>query len=223
MMESHRKIYFYAPNIIGFARIILAFACFFTLKTSPAVSGLLYFCSFSLDALDGYFARKFDQSTRFGAVLDMITDRFGTSCLLICLASYYPKYTIFFQTEVALDICSHYAHMYATLLEGKESHKKLDKSKNFILRLYYESRLFLGYLCLCNDLFFLFLYLTITQAKIFTYLCIFTAPFMFVKQSINVVQLISAFESLTKYDLKQRLERKETNKSEPLENKSKDE
>ncbi|KAK2980356.1 hypothetical protein RJ640_014529 [Escallonia rubra] len=32
--------------------------------------------SFVCDALDGWFARKFNQVSTFGAVLDMVTDRY---------------------------------------------------------------------------------------------------------------------------------------------------
>ena len=36
----------------------------------------------------------------------------ATTCLLFVLASLYPQYTIVFQGLVALDIISHWMHMY---------------------------------------------------------------------------------------------------------------
>jgi CDP-diacylglycerol--inositol 3-phosphatidyltransferase len=105
----------------------------------PRTCSLLYSVSCLLDALDGYAARKFEQSTRFGAVLDMVTDRCTTSCLLVFLASAFPRWSIIFQGLISLDLASHYIHMYATLSgDGGSSHKKIDESANWLVRKYYH-------------------------------------------------------------------------------------
>ncbi len=102
---------------------------------------MLYSISCLLDALDGYAARYFEQSTRFGAVLDMVTDRCTTACLLVFLASAFPRWSIVFQGLISLDLASHYMHMYATLVMGDGgSHKSVDKSRSFILNLYYTNK-----------------------------------------------------------------------------------
>jgi phosphatidylglycerophosphate synthase len=108
----------------------------------PRTCSGLYSVSCLLDALDGYAARHFEQSTRFGAVLDMVTDRCTTACLLVFLASAWPRWAILFQGLISLDLASHYVHMYATLIMGgvDTSHKKVDKSRSFILNLYYTNK-----------------------------------------------------------------------------------
>jgi CDP-diacylglycerol--inositol 3-phosphatidyltransferase len=107
----------------------------------PRTCSLLYSISCLLDALDGYAARHFEQSTRFGAVLDMVTDRCTTACLLVFLASAFPRWSLVFQGLISLDLASHYMHMYATLvMGGGESHKKVDKSRSWILNLYYTNK-----------------------------------------------------------------------------------
>lgn len=108
----------------------------------PRTCALLYSVSCLLDALDGHAARAFEQSTRFGAVLDMVTDRCTTSCLLVFLSSAFPRWAILFQALIALDFSSHYVHMYATLLVGgsNSSHKNIDKSKSWLLNLYYTNK-----------------------------------------------------------------------------------
>jgi CDP-diacylglycerol--inositol 3-phosphatidyltransferase len=94
-----------------------------------------------LDALDGYAARYFEQSTRFGEVLDMVTDRCTTACLLVFLSSAFPRWQIIFQGLIALDMASHYMHMYATLAGGSdESHKNVRRSQSWILNLYYTNK-----------------------------------------------------------------------------------
>ena len=96
----------------------------------PRYSMLLYGASSLLDAADGYAARVLNQSSEFGAVLDMVTDRYAsanvrlpvptlmvfvtrcaTSCLLCYLASAYPDYALLFQFLITLDFSSHYMHM----------------------------------------------------------------------------------------------------------------
>lgn len=108
----------------------------------PRTCSLLYSVSCLLDALDGYAARYFEQSTRFGAVLDMVTDRCTTACLLVFLSSAFPRWAIVFQGLISLDLASHYIHMYATLAMGgaENSHKNVDKSRSRILSLYYTNK-----------------------------------------------------------------------------------
>lgn len=108
----------------------------------PRTCSVLYSISCLLDAVDGYAARFFEQSTRFGAVLDMVTDRCTTSCLLVFLSSAFPRWAIFFQGLIALDFASHYMHMYATLVVGgsESSHKNIDKTQSWLLNLYYTNK-----------------------------------------------------------------------------------
>ncbi|KAK5949639.1 phosphatidylinositol synthase 1 (CDP-alcohol phosphatidyltransferase1) [Knufia fluminis] len=135
-IQKEENIFLFLPNIIG------------------GISCLL-------DALDGFAARRYNQSTTFGAVLDMVTDRCTTSCLLVFLASAFPRWSIVFQGLISLDLASHYIHMYATLSMGGsgQSHKKVDSSRSWILHLYYTNRTVLFLFCALNELFFIALYL----------------------------------------------------------------
>jgi CDP-diacylglycerol--inositol 3-phosphatidyltransferase len=110
----------------------------------PRRCSFLYSISCLLDALDGWAARKFKQSTRFGAVLDMITDRCTTTCLLVFLATAKPAYSMIFQGLISLDFASHYMHMYATLAMGGqgESHKNVSAERSRIMNLYYTNKVF---------------------------------------------------------------------------------
>lgn len=125
----------------GYSRIVLAIASLYYMPLHPRTCSCLYSISCLLDALDGLAARQFNQSTRFGAVLDMITDRCTTSCLLVFLSSAFPRWSIVFQGLISLDFASHYMHMYATLTMGSgQSHKKIDQSRSQLLHLYYNNR-----------------------------------------------------------------------------------
>nr|POF11230.1 cdp-diacylglycerol--inositol 3-phosphatidyltransferase [Quercus suber] len=146
---------------IGYFRIVLAIASLYFMPLHPRRCSFLYSISCLLDALDGVAARKFQQSTRFGAVLDMVTDRCTTTCLLVFLATAKPAYSMIFQGLISLDLASHYMHMYATLAMGGsgESHKNVSADRSWIMNKYYNNKLILFTCCALNELFFIALYL----------------------------------------------------------------
>ncbi|KAA8651499.1 CDP-diacylglycerol--inositol 3-phosphatidyltransferase [Aspergillus tanneri] len=158
---KEENVYLFAPNLIGYLRVVLAIASLYYMPLHPRTCSLLYSVSCLLDALDGYAARYFSQSTTFGAVLDMVTDRCTTACLLVFLSSAWPRWAIIFQGLIALDMASHYMHMYATLSMGgsSQSHKKVEASRSWILYQYYHSRTVLFICCALNEAFFIGLYL----------------------------------------------------------------
>jgi CDP-diacylglycerol--inositol 3-phosphatidyltransferase len=71
----------------------------------------------------------------------MVTDQCTSACLLVFLASAWPRFAIIFQALILLDPASHYAHMYATLITGgkEESHKNIEKDGYYILHVYYTN------------------------------------------------------------------------------------
>ncbi|XP_021286126.1 CDP-diacylglycerol--inositol 3-phosphatidyltransferase 1 isoform X2 [Herrania umbratica] len=70
------SVYLYIPNIIGYIRILLNCYAFARCFSSKRLFAVLYFLSFVCDALDGWCARKFNQASTFGAVLDMMYSTF---------------------------------------------------------------------------------------------------------------------------------------------------
>lgn len=159
--EVQENVYLFAPNLIGYTRVVLTFASLYYMPLHPRTCSLLYTVSCLLDALDGYAARYYNQSTTFGAVLDMVTDRCTTACLLVFLSSAWPRWAIIFQALISLDLASHYIHMYATLSMGGsgQSHKKVEASRSWILYQYYNSKTVLFICCALNEAFFIGLYL----------------------------------------------------------------
>ena len=111
-------VFLFIPNIIGYLRFVALFYCFFTYLDRPLLTVLFYGISQSLDAFDGMAARYFDQSTRFGAVLDMVCDRASNGVFLAIMASVYPEWSWIFLGDIALDLVSHWYQMYVSLLKG---------------------------------------------------------------------------------------------------------
>ena len=113
-------------KIVGYLRIILALVSFYYMRTDPWLTSAAYLLSQLLDAVDGHAASFFNQSTKFGAMLDQLTDRGSTMCLMFVLAYFYPQYMFVFQCAATLDIVSHWLHIHTTLLSGSTNHKAID-------------------------------------------------------------------------------------------------
>ena len=207
----HDRVYLYVPNIIGYARILLAFAAFRVAFSNVRACLMMYFLSFVCDELDGRFARRFNQTSRFGALLDMLTDRMATSALLVILAMEYREWYVHAIALLALDVCSHWAHAHAQLFVGAESHKDVDaRSHGALLRLYYTNRVFMGACCVSAEVLYLCLHamradptfvgFSFLGPLTFRTLARLATPLWLVKQLANASQLKGACDVLVRCD-----------------------
>jgi len=168
-------VWLFVANLIGYARVALgvaAFAFAFDARTRSAFVAL-YVASYGLDALDGVAARALGQTSRFGAVLDMATDRVCTAGLLALLAhaaatpgarSATPLGALAAALQPGawpphvwvwlcmLDIFSHWMQTYSAQLSGAASHKALDGEAAFV-RWYYRLPYGLFTVCLAHETF----------------------------------------------------------------------
>jgi CDP-diacylglycerol--inositol 3-phosphatidyltransferase len=221
------NVFLFVPNLIGYARVILAGLSLHYMSYHPRYCTIAYVVSCLLDAVDGQAARALGQTSKFGAVLDMVTDRCTTSCLLCYLASVYPDFAILFQFLIALDFSSHYMHMYSSLVTGSRSHKLVTSDVSRILWLYYNDSRTLFFICAGNELFFVALYVmkwvsTPIGLETFTFLpdsvaalswaqlvALASFPICFTKNVINLVQLWKASKILVGVDLAERASARE--------------
>ncbi|KAI8343881.1 CDP-alcohol phosphatidyltransferase-domain-containing protein [Chlamydoabsidia padenii] len=209
--KAPENIFLFVPNIIGYTRIILAALSLYYMPIHPKACVVLYSISCLLDAVDGNAARYFNQCSRFGAVLDMVTDRCTTTCLLCFLSLRNQSWTILFQFLISLDFASHYMHMYSSMTEGSSSHKKIAEGGSWYLRLYYTNNIILFIMCAGNELFFVLLYI-LSVANIAQPLNVLwwialstTGAICFAKQFINVVQIVNASKVLVAIDKEDRI------------------
>lgn len=83
------------PNSLTAFRLVLIpiFLCIFYLPYQWAFFGaaFVFWLASITDILDGYLARKLDQSTPFGAFLDPVADKVMVSVALVLLASHYQS------------------------------------------------------------------------------------------------------------------------------------
>jgi len=200
------SIYLYVPNLIGYVRIIFAFIAFYGEGIgSWEVFVIFYAISYLLDAVDGLAARALNQSSRFGAVLDMVADRFCTNILSLILAYNYRDYFIIFCFLAVLDFVSHWYKMYASLLIGETSHKDSSSKRHWLVNIYYTSKFALFWICAAQECFYLTLYLKlhVTQepyAYFLLIVCYVAGPIFAFKQFINCLQLKESTDEIVRYD-----------------------
>ena len=95
MKKFNKKDLFTIPNIIGYVRILLipVFCYLYITATEPGdylwATLVVLFSSFT-DLFDGMIARKFNQVTELGKVLDPVADKLTHAAMAICLATRYP-------------------------------------------------------------------------------------------------------------------------------------
>jgi len=210
------NVFLFKPNLIGYTRVILAGVSLHFMSYHPIYCTIAYSISCLLDAVDGQVARALGQTSKFGAVLDMVTDRCTTSCLLCYLSSAYPDYAVLFQILIALDFSSHYMHMYSSLVTGSSSHKTVTSDVSGLLKWYYNDSRTLFVLCAGNELFFVSLYLMkwtstpigspafLNDWTFAQLIALLSCPIFLLKNWINLVQLWKASKVLVGVDLAER-------------------
>ncbi|MEM7589923.1 MAG: CDP-alcohol phosphatidyltransferase family protein [Cyanobacteria bacterium P01_A01_bin.83] len=208
------KVFLYVPNIIGYVRFLfylISFICHSLGNWQLCLAS--YAVAFILDEFDGRAARAYNQSSNFGAALDMVADRSATAGLCLILAQLYPNYLLIFIGAIALDISSHYYLIYATGILGKASHKDSAQwTSNGLLKLYYGNKSFMDLLILGNELFYLLLYLSFYSIGVVFYvgnwqldlwqlILIICFPVYLLKQITNVLQLQESAQAIANFDL----------------------
>ncbi|KAJ9467838.1 hypothetical protein DIPPA_20248 [Diplonema papillatum] len=201
------EVYFYVPNLIGYLRVVLTIVSYYFFFSVPALFLVLYVAAFVLDAADGQAARALGQSSKFGALLDMITDRAATAGFVILLTHLDLDENLIFALVLVsgLDLCSHYARMYAS--GGiAASHKSTATTRNWFLRTYYNSRLLMGALCVGQDFWYATIYARHFYPKVplIKEIQMVAFPLMVLKQVCNVIQMAEAMQDVVAVDDKER-------------------
>lgn len=193
--------YLYVPNLIGYSRVILMFTAYYYAQESVIIFSICYSLSQILDMFDGMAARAFKQSTNFGAMLDMVTDRCSSTGLMLVVSHRYPELVIWCHAFIWIDICSHWAHMLMMERSGSKSHKLVNTGP-WLLRYYYATHWFMVILIVGTEGFPITLYLLSFPDILkgtyifFKYIAYAMFPFFITKHIINVIQFFHAAELL---------------------------
>lgn len=192
------NVFLYVPNLIGYARILLLGSSFYFILKDYRLALGLYGLSYTLDAFDGLAARLLNQSSLFGGVLDMLTDRVSTMCLLMTIGHLHSGYMFVFQILLAIDVVSHWLHFFSANLQGKQSHKSsFDRETNYLMRLYYENKFILTSVCAMEQLFYCSLVVIYHEnnhyySSALYWLIVICLPAITFKNWINLLQIYGA-------------------------------
>jgi CDP-diacylglycerol---glycerol-3-phosphate 3-phosphatidyltransferase len=89
---------FNVPNTLTWLRIaaipLIVLLFYMPYPWSDPAAGLLFAAAGVTDSLDGYFARRFQQTSRLGAFLDPVADKLIVSVALVLLVSKDPRLLI---------------------------------------------------------------------------------------------------------------------------------
>lgn len=201
------KILLFYPNIVGYGRIVATVLAFSMVFTDYHWAAFWYLVGQGLDAVDGVTARFFQQTSRFGAVLDMLTDRMSTATLLVVLALVYQDAWGWFAFLIVLDIVSHWFHMYSKMAVGAKSHKG---GSNMLLNFYYTFPYVLLVCCVGNEFYLVSLYLLSQEdfpINVFGHetglvhlVSVICLPVFLFKQFMNLIQLWESIQTITRLD-----------------------
>ncbi|GBP41566.1 CDP-diacylglycerol--inositol 3-phosphatidyltransferase [Eumeta japonica] len=149
--------------------------------------------------------------TKFGGMLDQLTDRAGTAGLMMTLATFYPEYTFWLQVSMVIDITCHWIYLHTTILQGKTSHKFIDMSENPIMHVYYTNKTVLFFMCAGNEAFYAALYVmyfytgpTVFGIGLFKLIALISFPIAVIKAAISVIHGIVASMNLATIDVNER-------------------
>lgn len=234
-MTTARDVLLFVPNLIGYGRVLCTASALVVMvllvgdqDDSSAsswwwVAITLYLVSFVGDLFDGMAARRWNQCSTYGGLLDMVTDRCSTAGLLYVLSGEYASasgslavlgatipvasaYRLLFLGLMLLDVASHWCQMYASAAL-QQHHKSSDANADrfFLVRWYYHYYFFFGYCCVGAEFTYICLYvlrycgddLLPLVVRPFFMVCL---PACATKQLVNVSQLCSACYAVAQYD-----------------------
>jgi CDP-diacylglycerol--inositol 3-phosphatidyltransferase len=138
-------------------------------------------------------------------MLDQLTDRCGTACLMVMLSVFYPSYAFLFQMSLSVDISMHWLHLHTSLLQGKGSHKSMTTDEPYFLRLYYTSKPLLFAMCCGNELFYITIYLiNFYDSYFWKFLAVACFPIAVAKWLMAILQGVTAAKNLAAIDVQER-------------------
>ena len=89
---------FNIPIFLTLFRIVLIpffIICFYLpFKWAPFLTALLFFIAAVTDWFDGFLARRWNQTTRFGAFLDPVADKVMVAAALVLVVQYYHNFWV---------------------------------------------------------------------------------------------------------------------------------
>lgn len=220
VVTTPAQVLIYIPNIIGYTRVAFALISFVLLLVSPSYwrwGIAFYLANFAGDLFDGWAARRWNQCSSWGSVLDMVTDRCGTTGFLYVLGnqSSYVSMRLSCLGLLILDVASHWVQMHSSLALGVH-HKSIEgnQKKNILVRWFYQHYAFFGYLCVGAEFTYICGYIVVLgheenglvhdwECTLAQIVLLLSSPGWCAKQIVNIAQLASSAYAIAEFDAQQ--------------------
>ncbi|KAL7670969.1 hypothetical protein ACOME3_005884 [Neoechinorhynchus agilis] len=195
-MPSNQNVFLFVPNLIGYLRVLLLLVFLLLSRHNCPVALVAYVFSVALDGIDGIVARRLDQCSDFGIMVDMVIDRCTSGCLCGIIGTLFPNYGIGFILWTSLDFASHWFHLHSCTVTGLGSHKDSISFSNDILKTYYSEKKIMMPLAIGTEVFLLSVYiLAFTEGALYHAIMVIgtmTLPLFVAKTVVNIIQLMQA-------------------------------
>ena len=126
--------YFSIPNLMGYLRILLIPVYLYlyvhaeTTRDYYIAAAVMFLC-FMTDFFDGKIARKFNQITEFGKILDPIADKLTQGALVISFSFRYPAMAVllaaFLVKECTMGMIGAWMMKKGYRMDGAQMHGKI--------------------------------------------------------------------------------------------------
>lgn len=149
MNNKLKKELFSVPNILTYFRILLipVFIVFYLKSLNSAHSSYFHIASIMVlvasgitDVLDGRIARKYDQITELGKLLDPVADKLSQCAILVCLILQYPLFilvlSIFVIKEVTMAVLALLFYKKGRKLNGAHWYGKIATSSFYLITIF---------------------------------------------------------------------------------------
>ncbi len=95
------------PNLLSIFRIAIipAFVYFYLSTEYYILAAAILVLSGATDALDGYIARKYNQISYLGVILDPLADKLTQAAMCICVAIRYPQILLLLIVFFVKELC----------------------------------------------------------------------------------------------------------------------
>ena len=129
-------VLFYAPNILCYARILLAFVGLqYAVAGSDVMAAVVWCVAASLDLFDGMLARAWNQTSAVGILLDIVADNMLRACMWMAAVAACANNNSLTSLVATLCICLEWTTMVCTqLLQQQQAEKSQmmdDKKKHW--------------------------------------------------------------------------------------------
>ena len=154
------SVLLYPANCINYVRFSLLLISFYNLKKRPVLAFVTGILAGLIDDFDGEIARRYNSTSKFGAAIDRLMDRWTTTVLYFFLTNVYPKYWYLFAHVGFVELFGDVLRFYKEVAK-QELHIKLENNTIEDASISsYESilKVFLPLVWYTSDLFYWLLY-----------------------------------------------------------------